>query len=223
MKGFCDIVTGATSGIGERVAKLLLARGSGLVAVARDAGRLEAMYGLDKSVDTVALDLSDAGAASALAGKIGLPVRYFVHCAGFAVPAPLGFIDGADALRMYSAHALFPMLFLGWMARRANHADGAAAVLVSSRSAREADRGNAAYAAAKGAVEGLFHTAASELAVRGVALKLIAPGPVDTRMARETWMRNATDGEVARMLAAGELATPEKIAGDILELLEGGR
>jgi NAD(P)-dependent dehydrogenase (short-subunit alcohol dehydrogenase family) len=133
-------------------------------------------------------------------------------------------VDEATARALFAVHALFPMMFLGWMARRANHAEGASAVLVSSRSAREADVGNAAYAAAKGAVEGLYATARAELARRGVRVELYAPSEVDTPMARGTWMASASPERMAEIMArhpGGRLPTADEAAAEIVALLDG--
>ena len=219
------VVTGASSGIGEAVARRILSRGDAALLVARRGDRLAALASGFTAARILSCDLSEEGAAArvaAAAAELG-PLSGFVHCAGFADPAPIGMIDEASARRMYAVHALFPLMFLGWMARRANHADGASAVLVSSRSAREADVGNAAYASAKGAVEGLFATARAELAPRGLRVELFAPSEVDTDMARDTWMRTASPERVAETMARhpGGLPKADDAAAEIVALLDG--
>ena len=222
------VVTGASSGIGEAVARRLLSRGDAALLVARRGGRLAALAAEFPSARAFAADLALPGAAERVAAAaldaLGRPLDGFVHCAGFAAPAPLGMVEEATARALFAVHAVFPMMFLGWMARRANHADGASAVLVSSRSAREADVGNAAYASAKGAVEGLFHTAREELARRGVRVGLYAPSEVDTAMARGTWMAFAPPERVAEIMARhpGGLPTADDAAAEVVAILDGG-
>ena len=92
----------------------------------------------------------------------------FVHAAGFDAVAPLGMIADDALARLVAVHADFPLKFLGWLGRRGNHAEGASCVLVSSLAAHEGAKGHAAYAAAKGAVEGLLKPAAAELAAKPV-------------------------------------------------------
>ena len=103
------------------------------------------------------------------------------------------------------------------MAKRPNHTDGASAVLVSSLAAHEGDCGNAAYAAAKGAVEGMLKPAAAELASRGVRVNAVVLGVVDTPMARDTWMSRSTQEQIDARRARYPLGfgTPEKVAGVI--------
>ena len=229
MSGACFVVTGATSGIGECVARRLMDRGERVFLAARREERLAAAVASapEGTAAYLAYDLSSPGAAARLARAVSSSfgaVRGFVHCAGFASPAPLGMIDETAAGALFAVHVVFPMLFLGWMARARNHAEGACAVLVSSRSARAADPGNAAYAAAKGAVEGLFATARAELSPRGVRVELVAPSEVDTPMARDTWMRTASPERLAEVRARhpGGIPSPESVAGSIISLLYGG-
>ena len=220
MSGACYVVTGATSGIGAAVVARLLARGESIVAVARRKDVLESLYGQNPHALCVAVDLeaTDATARVAAAVKERFDaVRGFVHAAGFVSPAPLGLVQDETAHRLFSIHALFPLQFLGWMAKRPNHTDGASAVLVSSLAAHEGDCGNAAYAAAKGAVEGMLKPAAAELAPRGVRVNAVVLGVVDTPMARDTWMSRSTQEQIDARRARYPLGfgTPEKVAGVI--------
>lgn len=221
------IVTGASSGIGEAVARQLLDRNENVLLVARRKEILDGIAREFSNAGVFAADLSVAGSAAAVAKSAKEcfgALKGFVHCAGFAAPAPLGMVNEKTAMDLYKVHAIFPMMFLGWMARKANHAEGASAVLVSSRSSREADVGNAAYASAKGAVDGLYATARAELAMRGVRLELYAPAEVDTPMARKTWMTTATPERMVEIMARHPdgLPSAHDAAKDIITLLDGG-
>lgn len=199
------VVTGATSGIGSAVAAALVARGETVVSVSRTG--------------QVALDLAAADAPERLAEALKAygPVAGFVHCAGVDELAPLGLVTSEQAARLYALHVIFPMRFLGWMAKRANHVDTANAVLVSSTAADEPVPGNAAYAAAKAAVRALAQTANAELAPRGVRVSCVAFGPVDTPMARGSWLAMLPSEE--RKAAEAKLLPSAVAAEQILALL----
>ena len=225
MSGACTVVTGASSGIGAAVAARLLARGENVVAVARRADVLAERYGACPNAVCAAVDLESPDATARVAAAVKEhfdAVRGFVHAAGFVAPAPLGLVQDETAQRLFSVHALFPLQFLGWLAKRPNHADGAAAVLVSSLAAHEGDCGNAAYAAAKGAVEGLLRPAAAELAPRGVRLNAVVLGVVDTPMAQDSWMARCTPEQIDARRARYPLGfgTPEKVA-DVIDFFLG--
>ena len=223
----CVVVTGASDGIGMTLARRLIARGVNVLAVARRADRLEALCGTAENARFAAVDLESADSvevvARAVKNAFGI-VRGFVHCAGFNQLAPLSLVDPVVAQRLYAVHALFPMKFMGWLGKAPNHVEGTACVLISSLACHEGAAGNAAYAAAKGAVEGLLKASAAELVGRGVRVNAIAPGFVETEMARETWKSlRATPEKIAELEKSYPLGfgKPEQIA-DVVDFLLGG-
>lgn len=206
----CTIVTGGASGIGAAVVAELKARG-------------EEVFMVDVKGGDLALDLLAPEAVAQLGEAVRAKyesVKGFVHCAGFDAAAPLGLVDGARATELYRLHALFPIQFFGWLQKASNHAPGAACVLVSSLAAHEGAKGHVAYAAAKGAVEGLLKPAAAELALRGIRLNAVVLGVVETEMAR-TWMAKLTDEQRTSLAAEYPLGLgdPASVARAIAFLL----
>ncbi len=217
------VVTGTSSGIGEAVARQLLARGETVLLVARREEKLQVIQNEFPLARVCAADLSEASSLEVVtraAHELG-PVRGFVHCAGFDAPMPLSLVDDATAHKLYAVHAVFPMRFLGWMGRTANHTNPASAVLVSSVACHEGYPGGAAYAAAKGAVEGLFVSARTELAARNIHVNLITPGIVDTDMPKNGWMKLVPPERLAEIRAhyPNGFPKPETVATEILKLL----
>jgi len=223
MAEYCTVVTGASGGIGGAVVERLAAAGRKIVAVGRDKNALEGRFGPAAGVFTLACDLSSPGAADLLAVEIKTRfdgVEGFVHAAGSDIPAPLGMISAAAMQEMFAVHAVFPLLFLGWMVKKGNHAPGASAVLISWLAAHEGAKGHAAYAAAKGAVEGMLKPAAAECAVKGIRLNAVVPGIVRTKMSKK-WMdclAPASLSELEKSYPFG-FGTPEDIAAAAAFLL----
>ena len=106
--------------------------------------------------------------------------------------APLHLAKAEDYEALWRLHALAPMLMIGAIGRKKQHEEGAAAVLISSQSAHEGAAGHAAYAAAKGALEGFLAPAAAELMDKGMRLNAVCFAPVKTPMA-EGWMGKLTE------------------------------
>jgi len=90
------LVTGASSGIGEAIARELAARGHNVILVARRADALRALADELRSehgvrAESVACDLTDPAARDRLAADVeglGLEVSILVNNAGFGVYAP---------------------------------------------------------------------------------------------------------------------------------------
>ena len=197
----CILVTGAASGIGHAVAQKLLLKGEQVVAADFDAGRLNDRFADQPNALCVAADLTNEDGFHSLTSAIKErfdAVKGFVHCAGFDSARMLGYIADDTVAKLIAVHAGFPIKFLGWLAKKGNHAEGCAGVLISSLSAHEGARGHVAYAAAKGAVEGLLRPAASELAAKGIRLNAVVLGIVETEMAK-TWMGKLTPEQYAEI------------------------
>ena len=216
MDDCCVVVTGAASGIGRAVCQNLLAKGENVVAVDVNADRLQQCYAGNSHVYIVSCDLLSPEASSILGGTIKTrfsAVKGFVHAAGFDMMAPLGMIKEESLQRLVAIHAGFPMQFLGWLAKKTNHSVGTSCVFISSLSAHEGAKGHVAYAAAKGAVEGLLRPAAAELMVKGIRLNAVVLGVVETEMAKG-WLGKLTPEQYSSLVNGYPfgLGRPESVA-----------
>lgn len=217
------VVTGAASGIGYAVAKNQLKCGNKVIAVDLNADRLAERFEGNDAIKTIACDLTSDDGVKFLKTEIKATcdgVGGFVHAAGIDAMAPMGLIQSATMQKLFSIHAIFPVRFLGWMAKKGNHLDNASCVLISSLSAHEGAKGHVAYAAAKGAVEGLLKPAAAELLDKGIRLNEVVLGVVETEMS-QGWIRKLSSeqhDDLRRQYPLG-LGTPGKVAEAISFLL----
>jgi hypothetical protein len=206
------VVTGASSGIGEALARALVRRGEAVLAVARRAERLEAMAADALSaghapLHTLALDLEAEGASQTLAAaarRLGVPAL-LVNNAGFGAYGPF---EGADAGRLAAmvrlncealvlcTHALLPDL----------RAAGRATILnVASAAAFQPTPYMAAYGATKAFVLSFTEAIDEELRGGGVRALAFCPGPVDTEFGEVAGV-GARFHEVPGRLSAEEAA-----------------
>lgn len=217
MSGHCTVVTGAASGMGLAIVRKLLAAKRSVFAVDINATALGNAYGDEAGVVSCCCDLSEDDSVQIVSEKIKSNfdgVEGFVHCAGFVKTAPLGYILTSDAKALFNIHVSFAMQFLGWLGRKSNHTPNTSCVLISSLACHEGDKGNVAYAAAKGGVEGLLKCAAAELVIKGIRVNAIIPGIVDTPLAHYAWMDKFSDEQVQAKRAEYPLGfgMPEDIA-----------
>jgi short-subunit dehydrogenase len=234
--GGTAVVTGAASGIGEALAHGLAARGSGLVLLDRDAGRLAGVAAdvgrarPDLPVRTLVADLSDDAATAEAGARLAAEhpgTTLLVNNAGVALAgrfdqvAPEDF-DGVLAVNLRAVvrltHALLPVL-------KAH--PGAHLVNVSSVFGLVAPPGQAAYATSKFAVRGFGQALRAELLADGVGVTTVHPGGIRTRIAENARAGAGTDpAEVAegvRQFSRLLRIPPERAAEKILRGVERRR
>src|SRR6478672_11507235 len=83
------IVTGAGTGFGLALTRALAARGTSVIACARDAARLRAAVAGLPGVLAVPGDVNDPGDRTAIAAAAGNRIDLLVHNAGELGPSPL--------------------------------------------------------------------------------------------------------------------------------------
>jgi uncharacterized protein len=220
-EGAWALVTGASSGIGEAIARKLAARGVPLLLVARSAARLEALGAELRSVSGAAavaipLDLALPGAAVALFAASegeGRRVDLLVNAAGFGWNGPqTGFPDERflELLRLnVETTAGLTHRFLRAMAGR-----GTGAILnVASTTAFLPMPYFAAYAASKAFILSFTHALHEEAKRDGVTVTALCPGYTRTRFCATAGMKEAEATPFFEM-------TPEAVADAGLRALE---
>lgn len=178
------LVTGASSGIGEEIARDLAARGHDLVLVARSRDRLEALAAsLPTTAHVVPADLSDAAERARLPAELdrqGLVVDVLVNNAGFSTLGPVSRSDPEAELRMVAVDVaavvdLCSRFVPGMVERRRG-----AVLNVASTAAFQPLPGQAAYGGSKAFVLSYSRSLAEELRGSSVTATVLCPGPVDT-------------------------------------------
>jgi short-subunit dehydrogenase len=231
------LVTGASSGIGRELARLLAAEGSDLVVVARDKGRLEDLAAElsgrhpEITVEVLAADLSDPPQLAAVERRVvdtDRPVDLVVNNAGFGTYGNLVDAD-IEAEEREIAVNVTAVVRLTYGGLGAMVARGRGAVLnVSSVAGLQATPGNATYGASKAFVASFGESVSGELAGTGVTLTTVLPGYTRTEFAERAgvegrpipgpaWM--AADDVAAQALEATRAGRPWLVPGALNKVL----
>lgn len=186
--GSAAFVTGASSGIGEALARDLAALGHDVVVVARRRDRLEALAAelTDKyrvRVEILVSDLADADDRARMLrelDQLGLELDVVVLCAGFGMVGPFLSHD-ADRVTTLLRTNVESTFALARALTPAMAARGRGAVLfVSSMAGNQPMPNFAPYSASKAAVTSLGESLHCELKPHGVTVSVLAPSVVDT-------------------------------------------
>jgi NAD(P)-dependent dehydrogenase (short-subunit alcohol dehydrogenase family) len=225
LEGKTAVVTGASKGIGEAIARRLHSEGASLVLVSRgEEGEALASEIGDTAVHIAGSVADPATADHAVSAAAGLGgVDVLVNNAGLDLVQKLVETQEADARRIMETN------FFGtlWMLRRVGEelqAGGrpGSIINITSRLASIGVPEMGVYGASKGAVLALTRHAAVELAPSGIRVNAVAPGMTATPMFQE-YVEAQPDPETARDLVAEaipqrRLAEPDEIAAAVAYL-----
>ena len=199
------LVTGAARGQGAAIVKRLYKDGFRVAACDLLADDVE-----DDNVVAIRLDVTDAeqwaAAVGATVDRFGVLTTLVnnagvLHRASLAEETPEGFE------RSWRVNCLGPFLGIRAVLPYLREADGAAIVNTCSTGAIRAFPNHAAYGSSKWALRGLTQVAAAELALSGIRVNAVFPGPVETAMLDDT-----TQARLAERAVLGRLGKPMEIA-----------
>ncbi len=184
------LVTGAARGIGLATAKRFLADGWCVALLDIDGDNLKkAFAALAKPEMTMALEC-DVADPEAVARAFELVATRFgrldalVNNAGIAIFKPILDVTYADWSRVLAVNLTGPFLCTQAAAPLMRDTGGGAIVNITSISGLRASTLRTAYGTSKAGLAHLTKQQAVELAALGIRVNAVAPGPVDTAMAK---------------------------------------
>ena len=217
LTGKTALVTGASGGIGEAIARALHAQGATVVLHGTRAEKLEALQkDLGASAFALTVDLSDrdavAGlvdAASALAG----PISILINNAGITRDGLLMRMKDDDwdsvlEVNMTASMSLCRAAMRGMMKARTGRI-----ISISSVVGVTGNAGQTNYAASKAGMIGFSKSLAAEVASRGLTVNVVAPGFIETPMTDV--LDESQKSALLTRVPAGRLGHADEIAATV--------
>ena len=202
--GRLAVVTGAASGIGQAVARRLLAEGARVIAVDINEAGLAPV--VEAGAVPIVADLSEPGDRARVIAA-GQGAHYLVNAAGILFMRPI-FEVGYDEWKRIWAVNVDSMFFLCQGIGQSMPAGGAIVNLSSSSAKLASTVEVAPYSMTKTAALGVTRSFAYALARQNVRVNAICPGIVDTPMQDKVLAQVApTRGMTVQELAEARLKT----------------
>jgi short-subunit dehydrogenase len=172
--GATTLLTGASGGLGQAIARALAARGAALVLTGRRADVLEPLAA-EVGGRALAADLGDPADVDRLVAEAG-PVDVLVANAGLPASGRLGSfsveeIDRALAVNLRAPMVMAWALMDGMIERRRGHM-----VFISSLSGKAASGGGSVYSATKFGLRGFALGLREDLLRYDVGVSVVLPG-----------------------------------------------
>ena len=217
------LVTGASSGIGEAIARQLARDGADVVAVARRSDRLEALS--DKAtavrgrIEPLVADLGTADGIETVAARLtdrDRPIDLLVNCAGIGSSGP--FADGSiDEYRHLVDLNITALISLTRAAAAPMRDRGRGWIMnISSLGGHAPGPNFAVYSATKAFVTSFSESIHEELRSAGVSVTVVCPGATHTEF-------GATAGAIDEHLPSFLWQQPEEVAREAIAATAAGK
>lgn len=223
VKDKVTIVTGASSGIGLSISKLLSKQGAKVIMVARNKDLLKKVSADVKNSYTITADLRDPADIKRLIDEVKEKfqrIDILINNAGQAMAANVENINLEAYKELMELNVYAPLRLMQLVIPIMRKQGKGSIVNISSQSTKKYIPNIAGYASTKYALNALSLTARAELEKDNIAVSIIRPGIVDTDFGKHTdfpepdALRKSPDGAILP-----HVIKPEVVADKVFELI----
>lgn len=214
--GYTAIVTGATEGIGNSIASMLVKQDCRVIYT----GQSESSKNLIPGGEYAQLDLSNQGSINHFINqtiKKTSGIDILINNAGIQIPALTESIKLSDWNKTMAVNITGPMQLIQAVIPHMKESKYGRIVNVGSIAGVITKQGQGAYSASKSGLMGLTRTIALELAPFGILVNAVCPGTTATPMV-DKLLSSLKKKKIIKAVPMGRLGTPEEIATFVLFL-----
>ncbi|EEC12752.1 L-xylulose reductase [Ixodes scapularis] len=218
-KGKRAVVTGASRGIGNFIARELSKYGATVIAVARTTTELEKLKNEVPNVIPVSVDLSNWEATKAALSNVG-PIDLLVNNAAIAILEPVGEINPETFDKTFATNVKAAINVSQICVKSMKERNVAGAIVnISSQAGIAALADHAVYSASKAALDQLTRVMALELGSYKIRVNSVNPTVTNTPMSMVGWSDPNKAGAMKAKIPLGRFAEPQEVSDAVLYLL----
>ncbi|EGR3203445.1 SDR family NAD(P)-dependent oxidoreductase [Vibrio parahaemolyticus] len=211
------VITGASSGIGEAIARRFSEEGHPLLLVARRVERLEALNLPNTLCEKV--DVTDQASLITAIEKAEAqfgPADVLVNNAGVMLLGQIDTQDAAEWKRMFDVNVLGLLNGMHSVLASMKARNSGTIINISSIAGKKTFPDHAAYCGTKFAVHAISENVREEVAASNVRVTTIAPGAVETELLSHTTSQDIKDGYDAWKVDMGGVLAADDVARAVM-------
>ncbi|HCG8572298.1 TPA: SDR family oxidoreductase [Vibrio parahaemolyticus] len=211
------VITGASSGIGEAIARRFSEEGHPLLLVARRVERLEALNLPNTLCEKV--DVTDQASLITAIEKAEAqfgPADVLVNNAGVMLLGQIDTQDAAEWKRMFDVNVLGLLNGMHSVLASMKARNSGTIINISSIAGKKTFPDHAAYCGTKFAVHAISENVRKEVAASNVRVTTIAPGAVETELLSHTTSQDIKDGYDAWKVDMGGVLAADDVARAVM-------
>ncbi|WP_172560887.1 SDR family oxidoreductase [Vibrio parahaemolyticus] len=211
------VITGASSGIGEAIARRFSEEGHPLLLVARRVERLDALNLPNTLCEKV--DVTDQASLITAIEKAEAqfgPADVLVNNAGVMLLGQIDTQDAAEWKRMFDVNVLGLLNGMHSVLASMKARNSGTIINISSIAGKKTFPDHAAYCGTKFAVHAISENVREEVAASNVRVTTIAPGAVETELLSHTTSQDIKDGYDAWKVDMGGVLAADDVARAVM-------
>jgi NAD(P)-dependent dehydrogenase (short-subunit alcohol dehydrogenase family) len=221
------LVTGASSGIGKEICKVLTKEGAKVIGVGRNEQALKLLVSESAILSYVVADITVAGECERLVvsslQSLGGELTTVINAAGVLQGGPVGQAgtDNLMANMVCNTHAPFEIMYHSVPHLRKQKDKHPCIINISSVNGKHAFAGCVSYCMSKAALDMLTRCASVDLAADGIRVNSVNPGVIETNLQKtgglsddqyKAFLKRSIETTHPIAASLGRIGQPEEVA-----------